>query len=99
MRLASLVLALVLVLGPLSRAVAQVPTHPLDDLSSAEYWALYETLRADSRVSEDAEFLYAGLQEPSKAAVLAWSPGSTFQRHARVHFVQDYPAMNCPRCM
>jgi hypothetical protein len=29
---------------------AQKPIHPLDELSSTEYWAVYETLRADARV-------------------------------------------------
>lgn len=69
---------------------AQGPAHPLDDLSSAEYWTLRQTLLDDSRVSDEAEFLYAGLNEPSKASVLAWAPGSAFGRQARVHFVQDH---------
>ena len=68
---------------------AQQPTHPLDGLSAPEHWALYQALRADDRVSEDAEFLYAGLEEPAKASVLAWRPGDTLGRRARVHFVQD----------
>ncbi|MFW6200330.1 MAG: hypothetical protein ACOC8K_07150, partial [Gemmatimonadota bacterium] len=68
---------------------AQEPNHPLDELSASEHWALYETLRDDGRVTEDAEFLYAGLEEPPKERVLAWQPGDSFGRRARVHFVQD----------
>jgi len=32
---------------------AQEPTHPLDDLTSAEHWTLRQTPLADSRVSDD----------------------------------------------
>ena len=64
--------------------------HPMDELTAAEHWALYETLMARDNVTGDAEFLYAGLNEPSKAEVLAWRPGEPFGREARVHFVQDH---------
>ena len=86
MRLSSLLLLLVLPLP----ALAQEPTHPLDELTAAEHWALYETLRAHDGVEEDAEFLYAGLNEPSKAEILAWRPGQSFGRQARVHLAQSH---------
>ena len=86
-RLTILLLALPLWTG--ARAAAQAVNHPLDELSAAEHWTLYETLMAYPDVTGDAEFLYAGLNEPSKAEVLAWRPGSPFGREARVHFVQD----------
>lgn len=69
---------------------AQQAIHPLDELTASEHWMLYEALRAHDGVGEDAEFLYAGLNEPSKAAVLAWQPGQPFARQARVHLVQDH---------
>jgi primary-amine oxidase len=87
-KLAAATLLLALCATP--RLRAQEPTHPLDDLSSTEYWTLRQTLKADSRVDEDAEFLYAGLNEPPKADVVAWRPGTPFSRQAKVHFVQDY---------
>ncbi len=71
-------------------AIAQEPTHPLDELSSAEHWVVYEALRDHEEVDGGAEFLYAGLNEPSKQEVLAWQPGQAFGRQARVHFVQDH---------
>ena len=71
-------------------AAARQAGHPMDALTSAEHWALYETLVAHEAVTGDAEFLYAGLNELSKAEVLAWRPGSSFGREARVHFVQDH---------
>ncbi len=71
-------------------ALTQEPTHPQDDLTVTEYWAVYETLSAHDGVEEGAEFLYAGLNEPSKADVLAWRPGRRFGRQARVHLVQSH---------
>jgi primary-amine oxidase len=85
------VAALTVVLALLSPAgaSAQAPAHPLDGLSLAEYWTLYETLRDSGELSEGSRFLYAGLNEPPKAEVLAWTPGQSFRREARVHLVQD----------
>ena len=85
MRRCALLLLLVLPLP----ALAQEPSHPLDELTAAEYWTVYETLSAHDGVEEGAEFLYAGLNEPSKADVLAWRPGQPFGRQARVHLVQS----------
>ena len=86
MRRSALLLLLVLPLP----ALAQEANHPLDELTAAEHWALYETLRAHDGVEEDAEFLYAGLNEPSKAEILAWRPGQPFGRQARVHLAQSH---------
>ena len=87
-RLTILLLALSLWTG--TRAGAQEVTHPLDELTAAEHWVLYETLMAHPDVTGDAEFLYAGLNESAKAEVLAWRPGAPFGREARVHFVQGH---------
>ena len=62
----------------------------MDELTSAEHWALYEALADHPTVDGDAEFLYAGLEEPPKAEVLAWRPGMPFSRRARVHFAKDH---------
>ena len=86
MRRSALLLLLVLPLP----ALAQEPNHPLDELTAAEHWVLYETLRAHVDVEEEAEFLYAGLNEPSKSEILAWRPGRPFGRQARVHLVQSH---------
>jgi Cu2+-containing amine oxidase len=68
--------ALLLLLALPLTAAAQQPIHPLDELTSAEYWTVYETLSAHDGVEEGAEYLYAGLNEPSKADVLAWRPAN-----------------------
>jgi primary-amine oxidase len=81
-------IALVALLLPISLH-AQAPTHPLDGLSLAEHWTLYETLRDAGRLEEGVQFLYAGLHEPPKAEVLVWEPGQAFRREATVHLVQN----------
>ena len=83
----SLLLVICMIL-PLS-ASAQEPVHPLDGLSVAEHWTVYEVLRDSGHVSGSSEYLYAGLDEPAKADVLSWSPGDPFGRRARVHLVVD----------
>ena len=67
---------------------AQAPAHPLDGLSVAEHWTLYQVLRQSGRLDSTSQFLYAGLNEPPKAEVLAWRQGTPFRREARVHLLQ-----------
>ena len=67
----------------------QSPTHPLDGLSLAEHWTAYETLRDSGRITDEAQFLYAGLHEPPKSEVLAWDRSQSFRREATVHLVDD----------
>ncbi len=69
--------------------MGQSPVHPLDGLSLAEHWVIYETLRDAGQLSEDAQFLYAGLHEPPKSEVLAWERDIPFRREATVHVVDD----------
>lgn len=73
-----------------SAAFAQTPRHPLDGLSIAEHWVLYQTLRASGRLDTTTHFLYASLNEPPKAEVLAWRPGASFRREAKVHLLQSH---------
>ena len=68
-------LAAVITFGILAPAWAQAPAHPLDALTQAEHWTVYDVIRDSGRM--DAETRYAGvsLHEPPKAEVLAWKPG------------------------
>ncbi len=70
-------------------AAAQAATHPLDHLSAAEHWTAYRVIRASGDISDDANFLYATLNEPPKAEVIGWEPGDAFRREAFVHLVDD----------
>ena len=82
----TIVLLALLLPSPL---LGQSPVHPLDGLSLAEHWILYETLRGSGRMSDDAQFLYAGLHEPPKSEVLAWERGKPFGREATIHLVDQ----------
>ena len=64
------------------------PLHPLDHLTPAEHWQVYNTLRASGRTDTTLVIAYVALHEPPKAEVLAWSEGQPFRREAFVHFIQ-----------
>jgi len=49
--------------------------HPLESLSAEEIGAAAAVLRAEKGLGDTARFVFVELQEPDKAAVLAWQPG------------------------
>ena len=61
-----------------SSAVAQdgLPLHPLDNLTTAEYWTAYEVLQQAGHIDLDSFFAGELLREPPKDLVLGWNPGS-----------------------
>lgn len=65
------------------RTGAVVPPHPLDPLTSDEIRTAIDVARTDGRVAA-AAFPSIAAQEPPKADVLAWQPGRTLPRQARV---------------
>ncbi len=80
---------LTLLAGPLAAQVPMAaPLHPLDHLTPAEHWKVYNTLRASGRTDTTLVIAYVALREPPKAEVLAWSEGQPFRREAFVHFIQ-----------
>jgi primary-amine oxidase len=78
--------AAIFVLFP-SAIAAQAPTHPLDGLSPAEHWTAHDVVRDAGNRDSTTKFAYVGLHEPPKSEVLAWKPGQSFRREARVHVV------------
>ena len=56
--------------------------HPLDALTSEEYWAVFETLKASGNVNAASRYASINLHEPPKAEVLRWQPGDRFRREA-----------------
>ncbi len=56
--------------------------HPLDPLSEAEVTLASEVLRREKRLGADIRFSHVQLEEPAKADVLAWTPGSRLPRRA-----------------
>src|SRR5262245_58073509 len=63
---------------------AQSPIHPLDGLTTAEYWTVYDTLRAAGHLAPDTLFASVLLHPPAKSSVIAWQPGQPLRREADV---------------
>lgn len=57
--------------------------HPLDPLDAAEFTQAIAIIRADPRFGPAIAFETIELNEPPKAAVRAWQPGSLLPREAR----------------
>jgi len=78
-------LATLLVLGVLN-SVSTFAAHPLDGLRAEEYRAVRDILVESGSADEKSLFAMIRLEEPPKAAVLAWNRGSRSQvaRIARV---------------
>src|SRR5262249_24334368 len=58
------------------------PAHPLDALTGAEIGHVKAILKAEGKIGPQARFHSVDLDEPEKAAVLAWRPGTTLPRRA-----------------
>src|SRR5215470_2052991 len=58
------------------------PAHPLDALTGAELSQAKAILTAEGKIRPRARFHSVDLDEPEKAAVLAWRPGTTLPRRA-----------------
>jgi primary-amine oxidase len=62
---------------------ALVDAHPLDQLTPDEIRAAAQVARMDARFAR-AQFASILLNEPAKADVIAWRPGGTLPRRARL---------------
>jgi len=82
------VIPLALLLAFVSPAAAQTPSHPLDALTSLEYWTVYDVLKASGHLDSTTHYASVLLQEPPKAEVLAWKPGTPHRREALVILAQ-----------
>ena len=58
--------------------------HPLQELTSQEYWTAHEVLQASGKVDPDTTVLSVLLHEPAKDKVLAWKAGDPIMREADV---------------
>ncbi|MGD0436972.1 MAG: hypothetical protein ABSB86_10945, partial [Bryobacteraceae bacterium] len=63
---------------------AQSATHPLDSLSTAEYWTVYDALQQAGQVTPATLFASVLLHPPAKSAVLSYRSGQPFPRAADV---------------
>lgn len=61
-----------------------VPHHPLDALTTEEYWTVHDVLQQSGRITDKTLFSSVLLHEPDKNKVLAWKPGDNIPREADV---------------
>jgi primary-amine oxidase len=65
------------------------PFHPLDGLTTAEYWAAYDVLQQAGHAEPDSFFASVLLREPAKDLVLSWTEGKPIPREADVILLQQ----------
>ena len=69
-----------------SLLTAQAPPveHPLQGLTSQEYWVVHKILQATGKIDADTYAMSVLLHEPPKDQVLAWKAGDPITREADV---------------
>ena len=56
----------------------RVPHHPLDALTTDEYWTVHDALQQSVHLTDKTLFSSVLLHEPVKDTVLAWKEGDRF---------------------
>ncbi len=81
-----LLLNLIALSGFASVAFAQgkIPQHPLDALTTDEYWTVHDVLQQSGHLTDRTLFSSVLLHEPLKDKVLAWKHGVPIAREADV---------------
>ena len=69
-------------------AAQAVVQHPLQALTSQEYWAVYDVLRDNGKLDADTFVPSVLLHEPPKDRVLAWKTGDPIFREADVILIK-----------
>ncbi len=80
-------LATLIAISALSAALygqTRGPQHPLDALTTEEYWTVHDVLVQSGRLSQKALFSSVLLHEPVKDKVLVWKTGDPISREADV---------------
>ncbi len=65
-------------------AQGRVPHHPLDALTTEEYWTVHDVLVESGHLTGKTLFSSVLLREPAKDKVLAWKNGDSIPREADV---------------
>src|SRR6202161_3842653 len=63
---------------------SRVPHHPLDALTTDEYWTVHDVLEQSGHLTDKTLFSSVLLHEPDKDKVLAWKQGDSIPREADV---------------
>src|SRR6201985_1745745 len=61
-----------------------VPHHPLDALTTQEYWTIHDVLEQSGHLTDKTLFSSVLLREPAKDQVLVWKAGDVIPREADV---------------
>lgn len=69
--------------------VSKTPQHPLDGLTTDEYWAVHDVLQKSGHVTEKTLTSSLLLHEPAKDKVLAWKEGDLLPREADVILLDE----------
>lgn len=69
---------------PMARAQSHPPQHPLDALSTDEYWTVHDVLFQSGHLGDKTYVASLLLHEPEKSSVLAWKEGDPISREADV---------------
>ncbi len=70
-------------------AQSRVPQHPLDGLTTDEYWAVHDVLFKSNHLGEKVHVASLLLHEPDKDKVLGWKAGDSISREADVLAEED----------
>jgi primary-amine oxidase len=65
-------------------AQTRVPRHPLDALTTDEYWTIHDVLEQSGHLTDKTLFSSVLVHEPVKDKVLAWKEGDAIPREADV---------------
>ncbi|HEY0162815.1 MAG TPA: hypothetical protein VGB69_09075 [Edaphobacter sp.] len=63
-------------------AQSRVPQHPLDALTTDEYWTVHDVMQQSGHLTEKANVASLLLHEPIKEKVLGWKQGDAIPREA-----------------
>ena len=74
--------------GTAAMAQNTAPHHPLDGLTTAEYWTAYDVLQQAGHADPESLFASVLLREPAKDFVLGWKEGAAIPREADVVMLQ-----------
>jgi primary-amine oxidase len=76
-------------LAPAAFSQTKVASHPLDALTTGEYWTVHDVLRESGHWTAGTLVASLLLHEPSKSTVLAWKEGKPIPREADVILEAD----------
>ena len=63
-------------------AQSRAPQHPLDGLTTDEYWAVHDVMQQSGHLTDKTYVASLLLHEPVKDKVLAWKAGDAIPREA-----------------